>query len=75
MYGGTLLAANQGTMLPSFWRFDTFGEAKIDKNWKLKLFINNIFNKLYYTAFYQSSAPFTLEAPGRTVSVVLSARF
>jgi catecholate siderophore receptor len=75
MYGGTLLAANQGTMLPSFWRFDAFTEAKIDKNWTAKLFINNIFNKLYYTAFYQSAAPFTLEAPGRTVSVVLSARY
>jgi catecholate siderophore receptor len=75
MYGGTLLAANQGTSLPSFWRFDTFAEAKIDKNWTAKLFVNNIFNKLYYTAFYQSSAPFTLEAPGRTVAVVLSARY
>jgi len=75
MYGGTLLAANQGTMLPSFWRFDSFAEAKIDKNWTAKLFVNNIFNKLYYTAFYQSAAPFTLEAPGRTVAVVLSARY
>jgi catecholate siderophore receptor len=75
MYGGTLLAANQGTVLPSFWRFDTFAEAKIDKNWTAKLFVNNIFNKLYYTAFYQSAAPFTLEAPGRTVAVVLSARY
>lgn len=75
MYGGTLLAANQGTVLPSFWRFDSFAEAKIDKNWTAKLFVNNIFNKLYYTAFYQSSAPFTLEAPGRTVAVVLSARY
>jgi len=75
MPGGTLLAANQGTMLPSFWRFDSFAEAKLDKNWKVKLFVNNIFNKLYYTAFYQSSAPFTLEAPGRTASVMLSARF
>jgi catecholate siderophore receptor len=75
MYGGTLLAANQGTSLPSFWRFDTFAEAKIDKHWTAKLFINNIFNKLYYTAFYQSSAPFTLEAPGRTAAVVVSARF
>jgi catecholate siderophore receptor len=75
MYGGTLLAANQGTSLPSFWRFDTFAEAKLDKNWQVKLFVNNIFNKLYYTAFYQSSAPFTLEAPGRTASVMLSARF
>jgi catecholate siderophore receptor len=75
MYGGTLLAANQGTMLPSFWRFDTFAEAKLDAHWTAKLFVNNIFNKLYYTAFYQSAAPFTLEAPGRTASVVISARF
>jgi catecholate siderophore receptor len=75
MYGGTLLAANQGTVLPSFWRFDSFAEAKIDKNWTAKLFVNNIFNKLYYTAFYQSAAPFTPEAPGRTVAVVLSARY
>jgi catecholate siderophore receptor len=75
MYGGTLLAANQGTVLPSFWRFDSFAEAKIDKNWTAKLFVNNIFNKLYYTAFYQSAAPFTLEAPGRTVAVMLSARY
>jgi len=36
---------------PSFWRFDSFAEAKIDKNWTAKLFVNNIFNKLYYTAF------------------------
>jgi catecholate siderophore receptor len=75
IYGGTLLAANQGTSLPSFWRFDTFGEARIDKNWKLKLFVNNIFNKLYYTALYQSATPFVLEAPGRTAQVMLSARF
>jgi catecholate siderophore receptor len=75
MYGGTLLAANQGTSLPSFWRFDSFAEAKIDRNWTAKLFVNNVFNKLYYTAFYQSAAPFTLEAPGRTVAVVFSARY
>jgi catecholate siderophore receptor len=75
MYGGTLLAANQGTSLPSFWRFDAFTEAKIDKNWSAKLFVNNIFNKLYYTAMYQSATPFVLEAPGRTVAVVLSARY
>ncbi len=75
IYGGTLLAANQGTSLPSFWRFDTFAEAKIDKNWTVRLFVNNIFNKLYYTALYQSAAPFVLEAPGRTASVMISARF
>jgi catecholate siderophore receptor len=75
IFGGTFLAANQGTSLPSYWRFDTFVEAKIDKHWTAKLFVNNMFNKLYYDALYQSSAPFVLEAPGRTVSVVVSARF
>ena len=75
IYGGTLLAANQGTSLPSYWRFDTFAEAKIDKNWKVKLFVNNIFNELYYNALYQSATPFVLEAPGRTAALMVSARF
>jgi catecholate siderophore receptor len=75
IYGGTLLAANQGTSIPSYWRFDAFAEAKIDKNWTVKLFVNNVFNKLYYDALYQSSAPFVLEAPGRAAYLVLSARY
>ncbi len=75
IYGGTLLAANQGTSIPGYWRFDAFAEAKIDKNWTVKLFVNNIFNKLYYDALYQSAAPFVLEAPGRSASLVISARF
>lgn len=75
IYGGTLLAANQGTSLPSYWRFDAFAEAKIDKHWTAKLFVNNIFNKLYYDALYQSAAPFVLEAPGRAAYVMLSARY
>ena len=75
IYGGTLLAANEGTQLPSFWRFDAFAEAKIDKHWTAKLFINNIFNKLYYTALYQSATPFTLEAPGRVAALQISARY
>ena len=29
------------------------------------MFVNNIFNKIYYDAFYQSAAPFVLVAPGR----------
>jgi len=40
----------------------------------VELFVNNIFNKLYYDALYQS-APFALEAPGRAVYLVLSARY
>lgn len=75
IYGGTLLAANQGTSLPSYWRFDMFAEAKINKNWQVKLFVNNIFDKRYYDALYQSAAPFVLEAPGRAAYLVLSARY
>jgi catecholate siderophore receptor len=75
IYGGTLLAANQGTSIPSYWRFDTFVEAKIDKNWTAKLFVNNIFDKRYYDALYQSPAPFVLEAPGRAAYLVISARY
>ena len=75
IYGGTLLAANQGTQIPSYWRFDAFAEAKVDKHWTVKLFVNNIFNKTYYDALYQSAAPFVLEAPGRAAYIVLSARY
>jgi catecholate siderophore receptor len=75
IYGGTLLAANQGTSIPSYWRFDAFAEAKINQNWTVKLFVNNIFNKHYYDALYQSAAPFVLEAPGRAAYLVISARY
>ncbi|MGA7996094.1 MAG: TonB-dependent receptor [Bradyrhizobium sp.] len=75
IYGGTLLAANQGTSIPSYWRFDTFAEAKINQNWTVKLFVNNIFDKRYYDALYQSAAPFVLEAPGRAAYLVISARY
>ncbi|QPF87514.1 TonB-dependent receptor [Bradyrhizobium genosp. L] len=75
IYGGTLLAANQGTSIPGYWRFDTFVEGKIDKNWTAKLFVNNIFDKRYYDALYQSATPFVLEAPGRAAYLVISARY
>jgi catecholate siderophore receptor len=75
MFGGTFLAANQGTILPDYWRFDAFVEAKVDKNWTAKLFVANLTNKLYYDALYQSATPFVFVAPGRSVSMVLSARF
>jgi catecholate siderophore receptor len=75
VYGGQLLAANEGTQIPSYWRFDTFVEAKINPNWKVKLYVNNIFNKLYYDALYQSANPFVQVAPGRAAYLVLSARY
>jgi len=75
MYGGTFLAANQGTVLPDYWRFDVFAEAKVNANWTAKVFVANLTNKLYYDALYQSATPFVFVAPGRSVSMVLSARF
>ncbi|WFU45076.1 TonB-dependent receptor [Bradyrhizobium sp. CB82] len=75
IYGGTLLAANQGTSIPGYWRFDAFAEAKVDKHWTVKLFVNNIFDKRYYDALYQSATPFVLEAPGRAAYLVVSARY
>ena len=69
------IAANQGTSIPGYWRFDAFAEARINQNWKVKLFVNNIFDKRYYDALYQSAAPFVLEAPGRAAYLVLSARY
>ena len=40
-----------------------------------KFFVNNIFNKTYYDAFYQSAAPFVLIAPGRAAYIQLAAKF
>jgi catecholate siderophore receptor len=75
IYGGTLLAANSGTVLPDYWRFDAFVEGYFLKNYEWKIFVNNIFDKLYYDAFYQSTAPFVLVAPGRVIGGMMTARF
>ncbi|WP_438277827.1 TonB-dependent receptor [Nitrobacter sp.] len=75
IYGGTLLAANQGTSLPDYWRFDAFTEVKINPNWKVKLAVNNITNQLIYDALYQSATPFVFVAPGRVAYLTLSARY
>jgi catecholate siderophore receptor len=75
IFGGTLLAANAGTVLPDYWRFDAFVGGKLSRNWKWKVFANNVFDKLYYDAFYQSGAPFVLVAPGRVVGLELAARY
>ena len=75
IFGGTYLAANQGTSIPDYWRFDAFVEAKAGPNWRVKVFANNLTNKLYYDGLYQSGTPFVLVAPGRSFSMVLSARY
>ena len=66
---------NVPTVLPSYWRFDTFAEMKFGDNLKGKLAVYNLFNRTYYDAFYQSSAPFAQIAPGRVVQFTLAASF
>ena len=59
-------------MLPSHWRFDAFTEYKINSNIKAKLSVNNIFDTVYYDAFYRSNTPFVFIAPGRSVWLTLT---
>ena len=66
---------NVPTELPSHWRFDVFGEAKLSKNITMKLSVTNLFNRTYYDAFYQSAAPFVQIAPGRSVILQANAKF
>ncbi|MBS0219694.1 MAG: TonB-dependent receptor [Proteobacteria bacterium] len=82
--GGTLLAANGGvaypnppnpTVLPSYWRFDLFAEAKISDHASVKVYAQNIFDKTYYDSFYQSAQPFIMVAPGRSVFLVGTVKF
>ena len=66
---------NVPTILPSYWRFDSFAEMKFGDNLKGKLAVYNIFNRLYYDGFYQSAAPFAQVAPGRVVQFTATATF
>jgi catecholate siderophore receptor len=73
VYGGTF-AANTNE-LPSYWRFDAFVEKKIDRNWTMKFYAQNLTNKLYYDSFYRSNVPFVAVAPGRAFYIVTTAKF
>jgi len=82
--GGSLLAANGGiaypgapnpTFIPSYWRFDAFAEQKINALLSLKLYGQNLTNKLYYDSLYQSAQPFVKVAPGRAVYLSLAFNF
>ncbi len=66
---------NVPTILPSYWRFDTFAEMKFGDNLKGKLAVYNLFNRTYYDSFYQSAAPFAVLAPGRVVQFTATATF
>ena len=74
IYGGTF-GANTGTEIPGYWRFDAFLEKKIEKNLTMKLYVQNLTNKLYYDALYRSAVPFVFVAPGRAGYLVLTAKF
>ncbi|WFT81368.1 TonB-dependent receptor [Methylobacterium sp. CB376] len=71
--GGTL--ASNNNVLPSYWRFDAFLEAKVSENLTVKLYGQNLFDRKYYDAFYRSDAPFTFIAPGRSVYLIAQAKF
>lgn len=71
IYGGTL-GATTGNELPAHWRFDAFTEYTIDSHMKAKLSVNNIFDTVYYDAFYRSNSPFVFIAPGRSVWLTLT---
>jgi len=82
--GGSLLVANGGvaypnppnpTILPPHWRFDVFGEAKINPHLSMKLYAQNVLNKTYYDSFYQSAQPFVAVAPERSVSLIAAVKF
>jgi catecholate siderophore receptor len=74
VYGGTF-GANTGTLIPSYWRFDAFVEKKIDEHWTMKLYAQNLTNKLYYDTLYRSAAPFVAVAPGRAFYFITTAKF
>ncbi|SFH93946.1 TonB-dependent receptor [Bradyrhizobium sp. cf659] len=74
VYGGTF-AANTGNELPSYWRFDAFVEKKVDQNWTMKFYAQNLTNKLYYDTLYRSAVPFVAVAPGRAFYLVTTAKF
>jgi catecholate siderophore receptor len=74
IYGGTFGAVN-GNVLPAHWRFDAFTEYKINKTLTAKLSVNNIFDTVYYDAFYRSNTPFVFIAPGRSAYLTLRAKF
>jgi catecholate siderophore receptor len=82
--GGSLLAANGGiaypgapnpTFLPEHWRFDVFAEGKMNLRTSVKLYVQNLLDKTYYDALYQSAQPFILVAPGRAVYLSASVKF
>ncbi|NPU15355.1 TonB-dependent receptor [Bradyrhizobium sp. 83002] len=74
VYGGTF-AANTGNELPAYWRFDAFVEKKLDAHWTMKLYAQNLTNKLYYDTLYRSAVPFVAVAPGRALYIVTTAKF
>ncbi|WP_158543497.1 TonB-dependent receptor [Dyella solisilvae] len=82
--GGSLLAANGGvaypnppnpTLLPSYWRFDAFAEARVSTHVTMKLYAQNIFNRTYYDSLYQSAQPFIMVAPGRSLTLSANVTF
>lgn len=66
---------NVPTILPSFWRFDIFAEAKVGNNVTLKFSVNNLFDRTTYDGFYQTATPYALIAPGRAAYLEARVQF
>ena len=65
---GTSSFRATGASIPS-------SRAKINKNWKVKLFVANLTNKLYYDALYQQRDAVRGRRAGPQRELVISARF
>ncbi|MEF3367278.1 TonB-dependent receptor [Methylocystis sp. 9N] len=66
---------NVPTVLPSYWRFDIFAESKVGEHVTMKFSVNNLFNRTFYDAFYQTANPFVQMAPGRSVYLEAKVHF
>jgi iron complex outermembrane receptor protein len=66
-------AVNYEFTLPHYWRTDLYGSYKFDDHWKMRIAVENIFDKTYYSHAF-SYFEIWPGAP-RTVKVQLSTRF
>ena len=71
--GGTF--ADNGNVLPDYWRFDAMAEFQLSKTVELQLNGVNLTNELYYDAFYRSGTPYVYMAPGRAAYATVKFKY
>lgn len=76
VYGGTYSAnRDTGLTIDDWTRVDLMTDYKVTPDATLRLNVLNVFDELYYDAFYRSAAPFVFVAPGRSAVVTLDYTF